>query len=68
METEAVASVRDQFALAALPALIGLCVNDDRKGQTYEKYCAAAAYAFADAMMLARSHRDRQIDETLNDE
>ena len=48
------ASARDQFAMAVLPALIGICVNDDRKGQTYEEYCAAAAYAFADAMMLAR--------------
>lgn len=57
-KTEAVASVRDQFALAALPALISLCVNDDRKGRTYEEYCAEAAYAFADAMMLARTTKE----------
>lgn len=51
----------DEFAKAALPALITLCVNDSHGSVDYAEHCANKAYDFAYAMMFERSAR-REIE------
>jgi hypothetical protein len=51
-------SIRDSFALAAMPALIGYLRGVS--GQTSWSVIAEASYALADAMMNARRGPEKQ--------
>mgnify|MGYP000311273460 CR=1 FL=1 len=49
-------SLRDYFALAALPACIQVCARDSlNPGQTMEQRFAETAWAIADAMLEKRN-------------
>lgn len=53
--TRATKTLRDEFAMAALPAVIAVCGRDSRDaGVTYPQHCATKAYEMADAMMGAK--------------
>lgn len=48
-------TLRDAFALAALPALVTVCGNDTREpGQSLEQHIAKFAFDLADAMLAVR--------------
>ncbi len=48
-------TLRDRFAMAALPSVIAVCGRDTRDADVgYPQHCAAKAYEIADAMMEAR--------------
>lgn len=47
-------SLRDAFAIAALPSIIRLCANDTMHEMTKANYFASRAYEIADAMIEAR--------------
>ena len=49
-------TLRDQFAMAAIPAIIVVCVDDPRNSdESHEQYFARRAYMLADAMMCERA-------------
>lgn len=50
-----VETLRDRFAMAALPSVIAVCGRDTRDADVgYPQHCATKAYEIADAMMEAR--------------
>lgn len=49
------ATMRDLFAIAALPAVINNCIADTKKdGISFEDFFAKKSYELADAMLEAR--------------
>lgn len=50
------ATLRDEFAMAALPAMIDVAVRDGNDGDP-QRECARDAYDYADAMLAERKVR-----------